>query len=225
MENTKSRVQYILMELAHHLPYSIFGVISAIILMAVLTFIAEAAGANNISGASNELFHVFHPSHILFSAIATTAVFWKHDNHSWIKAVFIGLFGSLSICGISDIVIPFIGGKLLGFHMGFHVCLVEEPGLIYPFAFVGIAAGLMVTQTFEHSTQYSHGVHVFLSSAASLLYLLSYGVTGWMHHITPVFLITIFAVMIPCCLSDIVFPLMCTHRYCSHNPPPPRERF
>lgn len=224
MGEMEHKFKYTMVELAHHLPYSIFGVISAIILMAVLTFIASTAGSEDIAGASGEMFHVFHPSHILFSAIATTAVFWKHDNRSWMKAALIGLIGSVTICGISDIFVPFVGGRLLGFEMDFHICLVEEPGLVYPFALTGVAAGLMVTRTFEHSTQYSHGVHVFLSSTASLLYLISFGVTDWMHHMTAVFMVTIFAVMVPCCLSDIVFPLMCTHKYCSHNAPR-RERF
>jgi len=219
MEKVNNKIGYTLTELAHHLPYSIFGVVSAIILMAVLTFIAATTGSKNISGASGEMFHVFHSSHILFSAIATTAMFWKHDNRSWMKAAMIGLIGSLTICGVSDVFVPFVGGKILGFEMHFHICLVEEPGLVYPFALIGVAAGLMVTRAFEQSTQYSHGVHVFLSSTASLLYLISFGVTGWMHHVTGVFMVTIFAVMIPCCLSDIVFPLMCTHKYCSHTPP------
>ena len=36
----------------------------------------------------------------------------------------------------------------------------------------------------------------------------------WIHSIGSVFLIVIAAVMIPCCVSDIIFPLACAHRGC-----------
>lgn len=186
--------------------------------MGFLDFLSRSTGFHkNFVGASEELFHLFHPAHILFSAVATTAMFWRHDNHSLWKAVLIGFIGSVGICGVSDVFLPFIGGRIFDFHMHFHVCLIEEPGLVYPFALIGVASGLMVTRAFEKSTQYSHGVHVFLSSMASLLYLISFGVTEWMHSLPQVCLITLTAVMLPCCLSDIVFPLMCSHRYCHHT--------
>lgn len=215
----ESRLNYILTELAHHLPYSIFGVTLGIIFVAVLSFFAQIAHAEHeMAHAAEELFHVFHPAHILFSAVATTAMFWKHDDKSIVKAAAVGIVGSLSICGLSDIGFPYAGGILMGQPMGFHVCLIEEPGLVIPFAVVGVMAGFMVTKTFERSTEYSHGVHVFLSSTASILYLVSYGLTDWTHAVGGVFLVTLIAVMIPCCLSDIVFPLCCTHKHCKHSP-------
>lgn len=213
-----TKTQNILIELAHHLPYSIVGVTTAIILVGLLTFIAKVAGNSTVlPEASADLFHVFHPSHILFSAVTTTAMFWKHDNQSVLKAIMIGFFGSVTICGISDIFIPFLGGLLLGAKMHIHVCLIEEPFLIFPFALIGVFAGFMVNTAFEHATEYSHSIHVFLSSTASVLFLIGFGLSDWSHQIAQVFLITIFAVMIPCCLSDIVFPLLCTHKYCAHK--------
>jgi len=59
------------------------------------------------------------------------------------------------------------------------------------------------------SSVFSHGAHVFVSSLASLLYLVSFGFTGWMtdiHLVFPVFLLVVIAVWIPCCISDIVVP-------------------
>jgi len=207
-----------MVELAHHLPYSVSGVLVSVIIMGLLTFLAQIMGAQQqLADSSENLFHIFHPAHILFSAVATTAMFWKHDNKSVLKAIVIGFIGSLGICGVSDILIPLAGGMALGYKMHVHVCLLEEPWLIISFAMVGVLAGLMVTKTFEKSTQYSHGVHVFLSSTASLLYLISFGVANWMQAIAGVFFVTVIAVMLPCCLSDIVFPLVCTHRYCRHG--------
>ena len=219
MTKEKNKTQYILTELLHHLPYSIFGVCLGIVFTGVLTFIATLAQANAglFSKASGELFHVFHASHVLLSAVATTAMFWKHDDRNIFKACFIGLLGSLTICGISDIFFPFIGGLILGHEMNIHVCLIKEPGTVFPFAIIGVLAGLAVTANFEKSTEYSHSAHVFVSSVASILYLISFGFQDWIHSIGSVFLITIFAVMIPCCASDIVFPLTCTHRDCKHT--------
>jgi hypothetical protein len=214
----KNKAHYIFYELAHHMPYSIMGVMSALILMGILTFIVQIVQSEHLlPHAAEDLFHVFHPGHILFSAVATTAMFWKHDNHSWIKAVMVGFLGSVTICGASDIIVPFFGGLLLGHEMHFHVCLIEEPQMVYPFAVVGILSGFMVTKSFDHSVEYSHSVHVFLSSVASLLYLISYGLADWTHAVGGVFLVTVFAVMFPCCFSDIVFPMLCTHRYCNHT--------
>jgi len=213
-----SKLKQILIELVHHLPYSIFGVSVGIVFMGILTFLAILMQAEQLlPEASKELFHVFHASHVLLSAVATTAMFWKHDNHNVLKAVFIGLLGSITICGISDIFFPYIGGMILGQTMHAHICIIEEPGLIFPFAIMGVLAGLAVTKSFEKSTEYSHSAHVFVSSVASILYLLSYGVQDWIHALGSVFIITILAVMIPCCASDIAFPLACTHRNCKHS--------
>ena len=212
----KSKLRYILIELAHHLPYSIFGVTIALILMGLLMFIAIIANSEHrVPMASAELFHVFHPAHVLFSAVATTAMFRKHDGNV-LKAIAVGFIGSITICGLSDIFIPFWGGIILQQEMQFHICILEEPGLVFPFAIVGVIAGMFVTKSFEKSTEYSHSAHVFLSSVASILYLIAFGLTEWVHVLGGVFMVTIFAVMIPCCASDIAFPLACTHKHCSH---------
>lgn len=214
--NKESKTRYVLVELAYHLPYSIFGVTLGIIAMGVLSFLAILMRAESLlAGASVELFHVFHPAHVLISAVATTAMFFKHEKRP-LKATVVGLTGSIMICGLSDIFFPFVGGLILGSEMHVHVCVLEHPDIIIPFAAVGVVAGLLVTRTIEKSTQYSHSAHVFVSSAASILYLLGYGLTDWIHSVGAVFLITIIAVMVPCCASDIIFPLACVHRDCRH---------
>ena len=218
MAQKVNKTKYIFVELAHHLPYSIFGVLSAIILMGILSFLATILRSEQLlPEASSELFHIFHPCHVLVSAVATTAMFWKHDNQSVLKAAIVGLLGSVAICGMSDMVVPHIGGLILGHKMHLHICVIEEPQLVIPFAVMGVLSGFMVANRMEKSTQYSHSVHVFLSSMASLLYLISYGWIDWTHSVATVFFVTIVAVMFPCCLSDIVFPLACTHKYCCHD--------
>lgn len=213
----ESKLKYILVELGYHLPYSIFGIAVGLLSMGILSFFAILMGAQSLlPAASSELFHVFHPAHVLISAVATTAMFSKHEKRI-LKAAIVGFIGSVIICAISDIFLPIIGGSILGSDMIVHICILEEPGLVLPFAIIGVAAGLLVTKSFDKSTQYSHSAHVFISSAASILYLIGFGLTDWIHSIGAVFLIIIAAVMIPCCASDIVFPLACVHRDCNHS--------
>jgi len=213
-----NRLKYITSELGHHLPFSVFGVIAAMVIMGVLTFIANVVGSEQaLSAASKEIFHIFHPFHVLFSAVATTSMFWKHDNRNLFKAILIGLVGSVAVCGISDIFFPFIGGSLMGYKMHMHICFIEEPFLVLPFATAGVLIGLLVANRMKKSTEYSHSIHIFLSSSASLLYLISFGLVNWTDAVAGVFFVTVFAVVLPCCLSDIIFPLLCTHQYCSHR--------
>ena len=216
MSKKTHKLKYILYQLINHLPFSLFGVMISIIVMGFLTFIAHILQAQElVPSASEELFHVFHASHVLISAVASTAMFRKHDGHLF-KAIFVGIVGSITICGISDIFFPYIGGIFLRADMHCHICLIEEPQLVYPFALIGTIAGLGAHRSFEKATEYSHSFHVFVSSLASLLYLMAFGLTDWTHAIGAVLLITVFAVMLPCCLSDIAFPLMCSHSHCQH---------
>ena len=211
-----SKFKYILVELGAHLPYTIFGVTMGLMMMGILNFFATLMRTENLlANASAELFHVSHASHILFSAVATTAMFWKHEKRI-AKALLVGSLGSIGICSLSDTIFPTIGGSILGVHMRIHICIIKEPWLIIPFAVIGVMAGFIVPDVIEKSTQYSHSVHVLLGSLSSILYLIGFGMHEWVHTLGGVLVITVFSVMIPCCLSGIVFPLLCVHRGCSH---------
>jgi hypothetical protein len=136
-------------------------------------------------------------------------MFWRYEKKLW-KAVLIGLTGSLAICGISDIFFPFIGGTLAGIEMDLHICLIEHPIVVIPFAFIGIIMGLITCEVFlgRQATIFSHSSHIFISTMASLLYLVTFGYTSWMEELFIVFIIVILAVFVPCCISDIIFPLL-----------------
>ena len=169
-------------------------------------------GAVLMQQASHVTFHVFHPIHMFFSAIATTAMFWRYERRL-LKAVLVGLIGSLGVCSVSDIFMPFLSGWLLGAkEMTFHWCLVQHPMLVLPFALVGTGVGLLAAETVRRSTYFSHSAHVFVSSAASILYLVSFGLTDWAEKLGSVFILMLLAVTIPCCFSDIIFPLLVTCR-------------
>ena len=209
--------KYILGELANPLPYTIFGVSMGLILMGALNFLAVLMRSEDFTApAAMEFFHVSHASHVLFSAVATTAMFWKHEKR-FLKALLVGSIGSIGICSLSDTVFPTIGGTILGVHMKIHICIIKEPWLIIPFAAVGVMAGFIVPDVVEKSTQYSHSVHVLLGSPSSLLYLIGFGMHEWVHMLGGILVIAVFSVIFPCCLSGIVFPLLCVHRGCTHS--------
>ncbi len=212
-----SKVDYILVELGHHLPYTIFGVSMGLMLVSILSFFVTVMQAEKyLPHAAFELFHTSHASHILFSAVTTTAMFWKHEKRI-LKAVIIGTAGSIGICALSDSVFPSIGGKLFGLHMPLHICIIEHPNIVLPFAIFGVIAGFLIPGSIEKSTQYSHSIHVLFSSISAILYLLSFGLEDWIHSLGGIFIIAVVSVMIPCCLSGIVFPLFCVHRGCAHG--------
>src|SRR5690606_26553856 len=68
------------------------------------------------------LFHLFHPLHMLFSAAATTAMFWRYDQR-FVRAIIIGFIGAVGVCGLSDIIIPHAAVVLLGQQMAMHICV------------------------------------------------------------------------------------------------------
>jgi hypothetical protein len=171
-----------------------------------------AEGGAIMSRASYSVFHIFHPIHLLFSAIATTAMFWRYERRLF-KAIIVGIIGSLGVCGLSDVFIPYLGAVILGVHgVQFHWCLTAHPMLVVPFTVVGVMIGLFAAETVERCTYYSHSAHVFVSSAASLFYLISFGMTDWASRLGPVFVLLLVAVTLPCCFSDIAFPLLMIRR-------------
>ena len=196
-------------DLRHHLPFSILSVSIGLIVVGMITFITQLLQIRDISPYTEELFHLFHPSHLLFSAVATTAMFWQHEKKFW-KTFIVGFVGSVGICGISDIFFPYLAGFLLGAHMHLHVCIIEHPQLVLPFVFLGILVGFIAPGTLEkqEGVIFSHSLHVLISAIASILYLISFGVTEWIHQVGAVLIYMVLAVVIPCCTSDIIFPLL-----------------
>ena len=206
----KKRWQVIITEFTHHLPYTIVG--SLIAMAGVWWF-----GTQHLSnGHMDELlmrarssFHLFHPLHICLSAIATTSLFWRHERHV-VRAVTVGALGTIIPCGLSDYIFPYVGGRLLGQPMQLHICIIDHPQLFFPFLILGIVGGFWAEERLTGSHLFSHGAHVFVSSVASLLYLVSFGFTSWMADVRmvfPAFFTIVLAVWIPCCISDIVVPV------------------
>lgn len=189
------KFKHIAIELRHHLPFTAFGAFAGIIIMSIIclakiTFPLEA------------IFHILHPFHILLSAFVTTSMYRRYKKGIF-TSLFIGFIGSVGICSLSDIILPFFGGLLLRLKIYWHLCLIEHPYIIIFPAVIGSLIGYK-----RPTTECPHTMHILISTGASLFYLLGFGLANWLKFLPPIFLLLFFAVWLPCCTSDIVFPLL-----------------
>jgi len=207
-------------ELLHHIPFTAAGAAIGIGAMALVTVF------NTSLSVSEALFYTFHPLHVIFSAMVTTAIFRKHENRKLWMVVLVGYIGSIGIATLSDAVIPFLEGKSLQIDMEFHLPFISTeimpyfnvPGwvIINSAAVIGIAIGY-----FKFATRLPHLVHVLLSTWASLFGFTAFGTADWLPLLPIIFVFLFLAVWIPCCVSDIVFPLLWVkgepaHQHASH---------
>jgi len=189
-------------ELRHHAPFTAAGAATGIILMAIIAF---GNALPQVSQNSYTVFYILHPAHIVLSALVTTAIYRKYSDGRWWRAILIGYFGAVSIATLSDSIIPYLGETLLGLeNRGIHIGFIEEPQLTIPAAFVGIAIAY-----WRPTTKLPHYGHVLLSTWASLFHIImALGATvNWLIFPT-IFAFLFLAVWLPCCTSDIVFPLL-----------------
>ncbi len=204
-------LRHIASELKEHAPFTALGAVSGILIMLIIIF------ANVPSQASQTAFHTLHPLHVILSALVTTAMYKKYGHRKIWAAVLIGYFGSVGIATLSDAIIPYLGGALLGLEMEFHIPFIEAEKmpiigiqtwiLINSAALAGIIIGYL-----RPTTKIPHSGHVFLSTWASLFYFTAFGVARWLPLLPLIFLFLFLAVWLPCCVSDIVFPLLFTRK-------------
>ena len=192
-----SLLKQVVYELKRHAPFTAFGALTGVILMSIIILVGLS------SETPHTIFHFLHPLHIVLSALVTTAMYRRYRGGVPL-AVGIGFVGSIAICSTSDIVFPYIGGVLLGLPITLHVCFIEHTWLITLSALAGIAIGLLWSRT-----KVPHSGHVLLSTYASLFYLTTFvAPADWLPLLLLIFPILFVAVWIPCCVSDIVFPLL-----------------
>ena len=213
----------LLVELREHAPFSVTAVAMGLIVAGAICVLGSglqeaATAATEHDHGDHEhgpvfaqlFFHLFHPAHMLFSAAATTAMFMRYERKP-IKAVIVGLIGAIGVCGISDIVMPHVSVTILGVHTPWHICVIEHPGLVIPFAGVGVVLGVATAGSVVRSTLISHSLHVLASTMASIFYMVGpLGLIAWIDDLGQIFMFVILAVMIPCCVSDIIFPMLMT---------------
>lgn len=126
----------------------------------------------------------------------------------------IGYLGSVGISSLSDSVIPYIGELLLGLpNTGLHLGFIEKWWLVNPLAMLGIAVAY-----FNPATKFPHAGHVLVSTWASLFHvIMALDGTLTIGVALVIFAFLFLAVWIPCCVSDIVFPLLFANSKQSNN--------
>jgi len=186
-------------QLRAHAPFTVFGALTGIFIMVVIVY------ARVPRSTSEALFWSFHPFHVLLSALVTAGMYRLHGKGDLWTTLLIGYFGSIGIATLSDSIIPYLGESMLGLpNRGIHLGFIEKWWLVNPLAFCGIAVSW-----FWPKTKFPHAGHVLLSTWASLFHMTmalgdSFGVMTIL--LIPIFLFL--AVWVPCCTSDIVFPLL-----------------
>jgi len=195
-------------ELKNHAPFTVFGALTGIIIMIFFQKMPKDISLN--------IFYILHPFHVVLSALVTASIYKLHTCESISKKcikgecnfwflLLIGYLGSIGIATISDSVIPYLGEIMLKMpNREIHLGFIERWWLINPLAFVGV-----VIAYFRPTTKFPHAGHVLLSTWASLFHILMAmgGSLNWFSYLV-VFVFLFLAVLTPCCLSDIIFPLL-----------------
>lgn len=196
---SRSFLQLLRHEMQSHAPFTFVGAVSGIAILVVFL----------ISGASSAIaarvFWSLHPLHVLLSAQVTSALFTRHRRAGWKAILAVGYLGSVGIATVSDCVIPFLGESFLGLpHRGLHLGFLEKWWLVNPLAIAGILLGYV-----RPHTRLPHAGHVLLSTGASLFHM-TMALGGHLRVLDYLGMgaFLFFAVWIPCCTSDIVFPLL-----------------
>jgi hypothetical protein len=185
----------LLHELKEHIPFTALATFISI----TLAFLVIKT---NLINSIVSVFYIFHPLHLFFSAIVSTALFYKYKKNI-LLSLFIGVFISVIIGSISDIFFPYIGSLAFGIPISFHLPAIESPFLIFGVSILGALVGL-----FAKKTQFPHFLHVFISVLASLLYIFAYSTSFNLLTMFFILIITTIAVVVRCCLGDIILPIL-----------------
>lgn len=196
-------IRRILEELKHHAPFTFFGAFTGVILMIIFQKLPFKVSYN--------IFYTFHPIHVLLSAFVTASMYELHKCSEmkikcniWVLLL-IGYVGSVGTATVSDSLIPYLGEALLGMpHRHAHIGFIEEWWLVNSLAIIGI-----VIAHFRPTTKCPHTAHVLVSTWASLFHIImAVGENpNWFSYMA-IFFFLFVAVWVPCCFSDIVFPLL-----------------
>jgi hypothetical protein len=206
----------ILSELKEHVPFTAIGAATGIIIMVIIVFAHVPASISEVT------FYTLHPLHVVLSALVTTAMYRRHSKGKLWATILIGYFGSVGIATLSDAIIPYFEGSTLNLGLSFHAPFLETEAFPYlglptwvvinSAAVIGIAIGY-----WKQTTKVPHSGHVLLSTWASLFYFTAFGTANWIPLLPLIFVFLFIAVWIPCCTSDIVFPLLFVRRVASRE--------
>lgn len=213
-------------ELVHHFPYGTLSVAIAVMLLSLINVffnggISECVTthvhhvhdhAHHVhSSGMDILFHTFHFIHIIYAASGAMLMYYKYTKKQLFKSILIGMISATTFCTLSDILLPYAAGMILGVEMNLHICFLSELGNIIPFLIVGIVNGVAMAKVYEKSKQsvslQLHFFHTFISAMASIFYAVGNGLVDFHEHLGAFFSLMLIAVVLPCTLSDVAAPL------------------
>ncbi len=223
------KMKQIVHELKVHSPFTLVGAITGIVLMLLWRSL--------IGGHEQTLFAVFHPMHVALSAMVTAALFEIHRKaKNFLMILVIGIVGSIGVATLSDCILPFFGESILGVavpthaslhedthehddavvgehedaheveehHAELHLGFIEEWYLVFPAAILGVLLAY-----FKPATHLPHASHVLLSTWASSAHILmNTHAEMSVMLLAGMFVVLFLSVWLPCCVSDIVFPML-----------------
>jgi hypothetical protein len=212
------RLRQVLIELKAHSPFTLFGASTGIILMLLFRNLSHQA--------SYQLFYIFHPAHVVLSAMVTASLFRLHEKtKGFLIVLIIGYFGSVGIATLSDSILPFFGEEILGavipteaavhshghetgsehkHERELHIGFIEEWYIVNPAALLGVLIAYFLPRS-----KLPHAFHILISTWASSAHIM-------MNTHQPmtavlalgIFIVLFIAVWLPCCFSDIIFPML-----------------
>ncbi len=223
--SVSGRIKQVLIELKAHSPFTLFGAFTGIVLMLLFRNISHQA--------SYRLFYIFHPVHVVLSAMVTASLFRLHEKtKGFLVVLIVGYFGSIGIATLSDSILPFFGEEILGVvvpmesavhsHMHevqageehekheehnekeLHLGFIEEWYIVNPAALLGVLIAYFLPRS-----KLPHAFHILISTWASSAHIMM----NTPHPLTAVlmlgcFIVLFIAVWLPCCFSDIIFPML-----------------
>ena len=196
-------LKIIIHELKEHAPITFGGALLGIVFMFIFKNLSHEA--------SHNLFYVFHPLHVLLSALATAGMYQHYQclvdrkKCNIFALLCIGYVGAIGVATMSDSIMPYVAETFLNMpHREMHVGFMEKPLLINAMAIIGVIIAYC-----NPSTKFPHFGHVLLSTWASLFHVMM-AKMGDFDIVTGVVVVVFLflSVWLPCCISDIVFPLL-----------------
>jgi hypothetical protein len=224
----KDKLLHIGAELRGHAPFTAFGAAAGIVFMLIFRNISK--------DHAGTLFSIFHPGHVVLSAMVTASIFSIHNKgRNFLLILIVGYVGSIGISTLSDSIIPYLGESLFGLHIPahaelhvhtesdsressagsaqnttdehehrIHIGFIEDWYIVNPAAVLGILIAYFVPRT-----KFPHAGHILISTWASSSHILmNMGGDITISIMAGIFATLFVAVWLPCCISDIIFPLL-----------------
>ncbi|MCD6393596.1 MAG: hypothetical protein J7M40_08815 [Planctomycetes bacterium] len=209
------KVKHIGAELKGHAPFTMVG---ALLGLGFMLFFKDVS-----KPTAGVMFGVFHPAHVLLSAMVTASLFRLHaKGRNFLLVLIVGYVGSIGVATLSDSVIPFLGESVLGVAVPTHAAIhahadedqqhrhklhigfIEDWYIVNPAAVLGVIIACIIPRT-----KFPHTGHVLISTWASSSHMLMNMETAITLTIgLGMFVVLFLAVWLPCCISDIIFPLL-----------------